>query len=473
VTKILLGNIRGPAGSQGEGLTGNAIQHFGGPSYTYPTWFVDGGGVWQDYQEAAPYMSIVIANPASGPGDTANTDYVAQIRLMRAAGMTVLGYISTAFTANSQSSVEAQIDAWHSLYDTELADGSFVYMDGIFFDECSVEVIHQPYYQALCDYTKSKPGRGLVLINPGTTPDESYMSACDILCNFEGDIGQYRGFASTSHFIDWLTTYPSSRFLHVVYGCWGTKERDEALRLSREQRAGLVWITDGTLPNPYDTEPGSQGGPRNSTPAGLSYFTDMIKQLAAVYPEDSWDPVVEDSWEGFDGQAFSALWTVPSGSTAVVAGQKLQLTCTTSGNDHLDSASTFNFTGLRAEVEAVTLPVATNPTTLMKLQKDASNYLAIGQSSGNLLMRSRNAGSNSDTTLSYDGFNHKWWKISLVSGTATWYTSADGETWTSRRTVSSSLPDMTAVTYILSTSRTTGSNETVDFDNALCVDAAA
>jgi hypothetical protein len=473
MTKILLGNIRGPAGSQGGSLTGNAIQNFGGPSYTYPTWFVDGGGVWQDYQSASPYMSLVIANPASGPGDSANSDYTAQIRLMRAAGMTVLGYISTVFSGKSLATAEAEIDAWHDLYDTEQADGSFLYMDGIFFDECSVEPEHQAYYKSLFDYVKSKPGKGFVMINPGTTPDESYMEACDVVCNFEGDLGQYRGFSSTSHFIDWLTTYPSNRFIHVVYGCWGTKERDEALFLSRQQRAALVWITDGTLPNPYDTEPGSQGGPRHSTPVGLSYFTDMMEQLAAVYPVTPWAPVVEDSWEGFDGQAFSALWTVPSGSTATVAGQQLQLICTTSGNDHLDSASAFDFTGLRAEVEATTVPTATSATTFMKLQKDANNYLAIGRDGANLRMRSRNASSNSDTTLTWDGTNHKWWKISLVSGTATWYTSADGETWTSRRTVSSSLPDMTVVTYILSTVRTADSNQTVNFDNALCVDASA
>lgn len=220
------------------------------------------------------------------------------------------------------------------------------------------------------------------------------------------------------------------------------------------------------------TVPGASGGGKTAA-VGNSYWEDMIKQLAAVWPVTPSAPVIEDGFENFDGGLFSTQWTVPGGSSAFIAGQQLQLTCSTSGNDHLDSASTFDFTGLRAEIEATTVPTATSATTLMKLQKDANNYVAIGKQGANLLMRICDAGTNTDTTLSYDGTNHKWWKITFVSGTVTWYTAPDGNTWTSRHTASSGPPTLTAVTYILSTVRTADSNQTVNFDNALVVGASA
>jgi hypothetical protein len=453
----------GSSGLPGQEVTpwrmGDAVQRIGGPFYIYPTYFVAGGGAWAELQKAAPYISLVFVNVASGPGTSPNADFTAQLAQMRAAGITVLGYVPTGFGGGDVPTIQGMIDNWYSFYN----------VDGILFDTVSADPVNQPFYLNLYNYVKAKTtGLRMVVINPGEVPDESYMNCCDIVSDFEGDIGLYRAFANPS----WQINYPSNRFLHVVFGCYSEKQRDEALYLTRINRAGYVFVTDDTLGNPYDTVPGASGGGKTA-PVGNAYWENMIAQISEIWPVTPWAPKVEDGFENFDGGPFSTLWTVPGGSTAVIAGAQLQLTCSTSGNDELKSSFTYNFTGLRAEIEATTVPSITSGLTLMRVITDPNNYVAIGKSGTNLIMRSRVGGVNSDTTLAYDATNHKWWKIDLVSGTVTWWTSPDGNTWTSRRTLGSGLPALTAVAYSLFTVRTADSNQTVNFDNALSVGASA
>jgi hypothetical protein len=443
--------------------SGDAIIRVGGPFYVYPSFFDTGGGAWAEFQKAAPYLSFVFVNADSGPGTSINTDFTTQIAEMKAAGMLVFGYVDTAFTTKDAATiVKPQIDDWFTWYG----------VDGIMFDEVTNDAPNLGYYTDLHDYVKAKTtGLRIVVINPGTVVDESYMTACDIVSNFEGDIGMYRAHANAG----WEINYAADRFLHVVFGAYDSFKRDEAIVLAREYRAGNVYITDGTLPNPYGAVPGSVGGGKTPAPTDPNaYFEDLINEIASQpYPENIWAPDVEDDFQNFDGVNFSALWTVPVGSTATIASLALQLTATASGNDHLDSVSAFDFTGKRAEIEAVTTPSAASATTLMQLQVDANNSLAIGRAGTNLLMRSRSGGTNSDTTLTFSGTTHKWWKIVFSSGVAKWYTSPDGIAWTVRRTVNSGLPTLTAAKYVISAVRTADSNQTATFNNALVVGATA
>jgi hypothetical protein len=457
----LLGGALGPGGSTlpGQEITpwrmGDAVQRIGGPFYIYPTYFDDGGGTWATLQAASPYFALTFVNVDSGPGGSPNADFTAQLSQLRAAGVTCLGYVATNYGAGDVPTIEGQIDDWYTFYN----------VDGILFDEVSIDTGDQPFYLNLYNYVKAKTtGLRIVVINPGITPDESYMDACDIVSIFEGDIGQYRAFTNPS----WAINYPSNRFMHVVFACYSEQMRDEALSLTRANRAGYVFITDDTLANPYDTLPGASGGGKYAA-VGAAYWTNMVEQITAVYPVTPWAPFLEDGFENFDGGLFSSAWTVPGGSTATIEGAQVQLTCTTTGNDNLVSTDTVAFSGLRAEVEAVTMPALASGLTLMQMYVDANDYIGMGQSGTNLLMRSRTGGTNTDTTIAYDNTNHKWWKMTLVSGTLTFYTSPDGETWTSRHTISSGLPTLTAVKYRLSTVRTADANATVNFDNVLVV----
>ena len=209
--------------------TGDAVQRLLVPAYFYPTYF-NATGDWQTMQAAAPYAATVIINPASGPGGSSNADYVAQVVEAQAAGMRVLGYVATNYTAIASATVEAQIDDYYNWYN----------VDGIFLDQVSGDISNQPYYAGLFAYIKTKPGTALVVINPGAVPDVSYMAACDVCCTFEGSMSSYLSFTPPS----WAASYAASRFLHIVSGATNSAQLLEVLELSRSYRAGYVYVTD-------------------------------------------------------------------------------------------------------------------------------------------------------------------------------------------------------------------------------------
>jgi hypothetical protein len=52
-----------------------------------------------------------------------------------------------------------------------------------------------------------------------------------------------------------MQKYDASKFAHIVYGVGGA-EWQQTMQLSRSRRAGWLFLTNDTLPNPYDTLPG-------------------------------------------------------------------------------------------------------------------------------------------------------------------------------------------------------------------------
>lgn len=233
--------------TQGDGLQRIAV-----PSYFYPTWFNTANipwyhtrppvTYWERMQAAAPYAEICIISPTgSGAGSSISTDYVTQVSWARAAGLTILGYIDTNYTAVTSGTVEANVDNYYTWYG----------VDGIFLDRASANATDIPYYTTLYNYIKAKPGVAKVALNPGTVTDEGYMAICDILCNAEYDPPGYR----TRPIATWEIKYPAKQFWHIVYNVPDSATRDEMLQLSRNYRAGYIYFTNDVLPNPYDTLP--------------------------------------------------------------------------------------------------------------------------------------------------------------------------------------------------------------------------
>jgi hypothetical protein len=65
------------------------------PLYVYPT----SGTFWSDLASTPANVAYVVANPASGPGSSVNSDYTTGINNLRTAGIKVLGYVDTADAA--------------------------------------------------------------------------------------------------------------------------------------------------------------------------------------------------------------------------------------------------------------------------------------------------------------------------------------------------------------------------------------
>jgi hypothetical protein len=216
-----------------------APQSIAVPAYFYPS-FPD--PLWAQMENAVPAVSFAIMNPASGAGAMPDSNYVSQINQTRAAGVTILGYVTSSYAAADPMLVKADIDKYYTWYG----------VDGIFIDEASNDCMDQAYYADLDTYVKAKGGLGMTVINPGTITPECFATAADVILNFEGSYMQYLAWAPSG----WEAGYDASKFWHLVYA---TEEADmpNAVLLSQARNAGYVYVTpDMLIPNPWDSLPG-------------------------------------------------------------------------------------------------------------------------------------------------------------------------------------------------------------------------
>ena len=233
-------------------LSGSPLRVAGGaadvellvPLYSYPSWYEPTNYVWASVAAAAGQVPVTaIINPNNGPdGGPPNADYLAGLNDLRSAGVTILGYVHTSYGARALTAVQADID----LYDQHFN------IDGIFMDEASTSTNQLAYYQALYSYIVASSNLRTVVSNPGTHQLEPFITAptADTTVIFEGSSG-WPGYVQD----DYLTNYPASRFAALVYA-----EADAAVMrghiMNAVQRGiGFVYITDDTLPNPWDTLP--------------------------------------------------------------------------------------------------------------------------------------------------------------------------------------------------------------------------
>src|SRR5919107_1135445 len=196
------------------------------PFYIYPS-FLESG--WDTITADPSNVGVIVANPASGPGASSNSDYVTAIAAAQAAGLRTIGYVDTNYTARSLGDVTADIDLWISFYDP----------DGIFLDRTSSLLTDASYYQDLRDYidTAMAPGKRTLVLNHGTSPDEAYASIGDILITFENDASAY----PAASFPAWMDAYPRERFSHILYA---DPDWRVSLALARTRPVGFFFATD-------------------------------------------------------------------------------------------------------------------------------------------------------------------------------------------------------------------------------------
>jgi hypothetical protein len=207
----------------------------GVPAYFYP------GPLWGRLGAARP--AIVIANPNSGPGAAVDPAYTSVIGAARGAGSEVIGYVSTVYGRRPIATVEAEIDAWYTMYD----------LDGIFLDEgpdatdCGALTAH---YQRLADRVRGHDPGARVVMNPGTDTCASYLGFISTLMVFEDTAARFAAWTAPA----WMAAFPPERF-------WILTLNTPANRLSAvvsraaSQGVGYVYATNDRLPNPWDTLP--------------------------------------------------------------------------------------------------------------------------------------------------------------------------------------------------------------------------
>ena len=211
------------------------------PAYFYPA---DEGLKSWDRLLKAPARGdlVVIVNPASGPGDKVDPNYVRIVGRAAKADLTLVGYVATRYGKRPAADVKADVDRWTDLYPG---------VRGIFFDEQNSGPDFVDYQGELCDYVHKKDGLKLVVSNPGTTCAAGYLTrpAADVCCVFEGAKG-----VEDLRRPDGTDKLPPSRFAAVAHGV-GTVEAMRACLAAAAKKVGSVYVTDHEGANPYDRLP--------------------------------------------------------------------------------------------------------------------------------------------------------------------------------------------------------------------------
>ena len=219
-----------------------------------PSYFDPDTPGWSQMESGVPTAALAIANPNSGPGASADPNYAAQVTQAEKAGMIVVGYVPTAYAGTQNSTrtlkaVEQDVDSYYSWYPD---------IGGIFVDEVSTDCgSYTTYYKPLYDYIKHKGGNPLVLLDPGTNTSECYISAGDIIVNFDATYANYVGWSPDP----WVTKYPASRFWQIVTAT-SLADLPQAITLSKHRNAGWIYFTDvvgggdpfSALPSYWSTE---------------------------------------------------------------------------------------------------------------------------------------------------------------------------------------------------------------------------
>ena len=190
---------------------------------------------------------LVIINPNNGPMPCPRQDYVKGITDLKSVGIMTLGYVSTNYTARDYDKVIADVNNWKMCYPN---------IDGIFFDEMSNISGKENYYANLTSYAKSI-GFIFTVGNPGIKIPSSYVGTVDNLVIYED-----MGLPNLSSFEGLYDNFNKRDFSIISYDI---SSLDDSTIRYLSPHVGYLFITNGTLPNPFTSLP--------------PYFDQIVEQL--------------------------------------------------------------------------------------------------------------------------------------------------------------------------------------------------
>lgn len=226
-------------------------------SYFYPTNHVE---EWDTVNASFPTGSIAIINPSSGEGTSQDPNYRAQLVATRAAGLDVIGYVSSDYCNRDLQDVLDEIDRLYDHYGGTGEDE----LDGIFLDETNSDADDDPdvlaYLEAVRDKVWSKAGKAILCINPGTRVDAIYADLADIIMVFEGSASSYIGRSTQA----WELAHPDpDLFVACIHGATES-QLDTLIGLAHARNHGRIYVCET---NAYNVVP--------------SYSAELVAKVAA------------------------------------------------------------------------------------------------------------------------------------------------------------------------------------------------
>ncbi len=219
------------------------------PLYIYPG--TDWDRLVQAKNNYPRVPMIAVINPADGPGSDRNASYVRGIQTLHDASIIVLGYVHTAYASRSREAGIADIDTYAQWYE----------LDGIFFDEMSAVAGNEDYYAALTSYSQSV-GFRYTIANPAVSTLPGYIDTVNTLVVYED-----AGLPPTLPLADWHDDYARRNFALIAHS---VESIDQSFVAEVSGYVSYMYITNDTLPNPYDTLPG--------------YFEQLVAALSELPP---------------------------------------------------------------------------------------------------------------------------------------------------------------------------------------------
>jgi len=218
------------------------------PAYFYPSW-MPSQNEWHQLTWAAQQgvQVTAIMNPGNGPGTASNSDYVAAVNELRAAGGKVIGYVYTCYGVNHCT---PEVPPTRSTADV-LADAqkyaNWYGVDGVFLDEMASSTGVLPFYQTVSNSLRSTHPAWEIVGNPGTVPAAGYMAVANTLMSFEGSFNDF----VNGSFLSGLANAASTGA--IVYGVATVSQMQQVMGLARSHGLGAIYVTDGTIEtgNPY------------------------------------------------------------------------------------------------------------------------------------------------------------------------------------------------------------------------------
>lgn len=205
-----------------------------------PSYFYSGSG-WIRAIGTRPAPGVMLLNVDNGVGSAPLSHFETLVRRAQAAGITVLGYSSTLNGRRPIGAVEAEVAKYKAWYG----------VNGIFLDLTQGTADKLSYYRQLASYIRATVPNAVVWLNPGTYPDQSFMSIANVVLVYEGSYASYL----QNQVPGWVSQYQPDQFAHVIYATPRTGLAD-TVKLSRERRAGYLYVTNLPVsPNPYAALP--------------------------------------------------------------------------------------------------------------------------------------------------------------------------------------------------------------------------
>jgi hypothetical protein len=224
-------------------------QTLGVPAYFYP---MPNDGYWRQLTDA-PRGTIVIVNPANGPGPSVDARYAAMIPALERAGCLPYGYVDTAYAHREPDQIVAEARLWSSWYGVK----------AVFLDQTAPSAAHLDYYRGIVGRLHADGFE--VAMNPGQPEvDPRYLDLVEHVVLFEGTYETYLA----ASFPAWVNDYPAARAWHLVYDVADSAAMSNVVRLARARHAGVVYATDGGMPNPWLSLPPYWAAERQLTQSG-------------------------------------------------------------------------------------------------------------------------------------------------------------------------------------------------------------